>query len=453
MCISPPEKLKMRALRTATAGALLAVAACGSATEGGGGNDGGGAGPSRDEEVAWLRQHAAPISLDPGDADFRDLEPLRQAIGGARVVLLGEASHGDGATFRGRARLIRFLHEQMGFNVLAMENGLYDCHESEQMMAAGADALTALRRCMLPHFPSWGQGEAMMPLWDYVAATRGTPAPLRVSGFDNQFTGTASEEHLVADLEAYLASIGSAAIHSPDWPEFRTMLQAATVEAWYTAPPNAAAQARFFSLLATLVSDAQSAAARTPTREAKLWQREVESIGPQAHNEITYAAAGVWNDATRDHEMGRTLVWLAQEYYPGERIVVIAHSVHAGHDLAGAGYTTHASMGDAVKQAFGAQAYAIAFTAVGGSYGSWWQSPPARDLAPAPPASLEGLVADAVPGDAFLDLRGAPAGGEWLRGSLAARPVNHQYRSAAWPQSFEGFVVVREMTPNPQSGR
>src|SRR4051794_33215908 len=67
------------------------------------------------------------ISID--EADFRDLSPLARAIGDARVVMLGEAGHGDGATFRAKARLVRFLHEQLGFDVLAWESGTWQCDQ------------------------------------------------------------------------------------------------------------------------------------------------------------------------------------------------------------------------------------------------------------------------------------------------------------------------------------
>lgn len=79
-------------------------------------------------QVTWLRQHALKArSLDPSDEDFADLEPQGEAIGDARFVLLGEASHGEGATSLAKGRLLRFLHQRKGFDLPAWEAGFYDC--------------------------------------------------------------------------------------------------------------------------------------------------------------------------------------------------------------------------------------------------------------------------------------------------------------------------------------
>jgi len=73
-------------------------------------------------KTKWLSENAMPIhSIDPNDDDFADLMPLKHILGSARIVMLGEATHGDGATFYAKQRLVRFLHEVMGFNVLAWE--------------------------------------------------------------------------------------------------------------------------------------------------------------------------------------------------------------------------------------------------------------------------------------------------------------------------------------------
>ena len=76
--------------------------------------------------IAWLSRNAIQInSIDPTIAndDFADLKPLKAAIGNSRIVVLGEQSHGDGATFLAKCRLVKFLHQRMGFDVLAWLGG------------------------------------------------------------------------------------------------------------------------------------------------------------------------------------------------------------------------------------------------------------------------------------------------------------------------------------------
>lgn len=56
--------------------------------------------------------------------DHEDLEPLRAWIGDARIVGLGEQTHGTRELRRLHHRLLRFLVEEMGFTVLALESDL-----------------------------------------------------------------------------------------------------------------------------------------------------------------------------------------------------------------------------------------------------------------------------------------------------------------------------------------
>jgi erythromycin esterase-like protein len=50
-----------------------------------------------------------------------DYDPLLDLIGDARVVLLGEASHGTHEFYRERARITRRLIEEKGFGAVAVE--------------------------------------------------------------------------------------------------------------------------------------------------------------------------------------------------------------------------------------------------------------------------------------------------------------------------------------------
>lgn len=69
----------------------------------------------------WVRARAMSVdTLDPS-AGLDDLEPVRELIGDARVVAVGEASHHVREFYLVRHRLLRFLAERCGFTVLAFE--------------------------------------------------------------------------------------------------------------------------------------------------------------------------------------------------------------------------------------------------------------------------------------------------------------------------------------------
>ena len=79
--------------------------------------------PDRDPFADWLEGHAVRLAhLDP-EAPLDDLEPLRDFIGDARVVAVGENSHFIDEFSMLRRRILRFLAERCGFTVLAFEYG------------------------------------------------------------------------------------------------------------------------------------------------------------------------------------------------------------------------------------------------------------------------------------------------------------------------------------------
>jgi erythromycin esterase-like protein len=61
--------------------------------------------------------------------DAADLDPLLERIGGARIVLLGEASHGTHEYYAWREQLTRRLITEKGFGFVAVEGDWPDCFE------------------------------------------------------------------------------------------------------------------------------------------------------------------------------------------------------------------------------------------------------------------------------------------------------------------------------------
>jgi erythromycin esterase len=72
----------------------------------------------------WLRENAHTLrTLDPADDDFSDLAPLRDIVGDARVVAIGESTHRIHEFYQLRHRLTRFLVSELGFTAFVMESG------------------------------------------------------------------------------------------------------------------------------------------------------------------------------------------------------------------------------------------------------------------------------------------------------------------------------------------
>jgi erythromycin esterase len=402
----------------------------------------------------WLAANAHPISLSM-TGDFRDLEPLRAAIGGARVVMLGEQTHGDGTTFLAKARLIAFLHQQMGFDVLAWESGLYDVRGVWRQLLAGQPVLQASRRGI---FGVWTRSEQVLPTFDYVASTLGTARPLEMAGFDNQLTGSLARDSLTAHVLAFARRIGSPVAGDPEWPAAAATLAELAATAHFNTKPSAEAQARLLRLLRALRADA---AARAPgDRDALFWTQALASV--ESFGQMMWAApAGMLrpeDNNPRDAQMAANLVWLANVYYPGRKIIVWAASSHIARETAtlrsprggfpyATGWSVH--MGSGVHRALGSEMYSIGFTAARGT----WGTPGSATAVPAVmPGSLEDHFSRTSFANAFVDFRARRSGGDWLR-DVYARPFGYQELGGDWTRVLDGMVFTRDMIPSTTATR
>jgi erythromycin esterase-like protein len=71
-----------------------------------------------------------PVAVRHGALPLRtpaDLDPVLDRVGAARVVLVGEASHGTHDDYWWRAELTKRLIEEHGFGFVAVEGDWPDC--------------------------------------------------------------------------------------------------------------------------------------------------------------------------------------------------------------------------------------------------------------------------------------------------------------------------------------
>ena len=409
-----------------------------------------------DPRVAWLARSAIPIrSLDPADTDFRDLERLRPALKDVRVVMLGEQNHGDGTTFLAKTRMVRFLHERMGFDVLAFESGLYDCAKAWELLAKGEPGQKAVRRGV---FRIWTESREVQPLIDYIETEARSDHPLELAGVDNQLTGSASTDFLVSDLAAVLSAIDPKLAKGAEWDRVADVIAKAGQSSWEngTAPVPSEEEQRAFAR--TIEQWCAAIAAHDPLPPSRpwsgaFWRRFLTGLRSIAEQEWrTDPNDRIGNPAAftmRDIQMGKNLAWLANERYPKRKIIVWAATFHNARNIrtidAGPKYAKlyagETPMGEEAGKTLGRRLYSIGFIAHEGEFASAF----ARKVEPIPVPSrdsVEDLCARASLDGAFIDFRSAPA---WLRTPMAGSIVSHTEMHADWTRVVDGVVFMRRM--------
>ncbi len=134
-------------------------------------------------KVESLQHHSVVIdSIEPEDTDFSDLMPLKEKIKNARVVVLGEMTHSDGATMKAKTRMVKFLHQEMGFDVLAWEAGFIDCWYLNNGLRANIPLREAKDNLMRG---GWDSSYYIQTLFEYCRNSWQKEFPLEMAGFDH----------------------------------------------------------------------------------------------------------------------------------------------------------------------------------------------------------------------------------------------------------------------------
>lgn len=94
------------------------------------------------------------------------LDDLVERIGEARVVMIGEASHGTSEYYIWRARLTRRLIEERGFSFVGVEGDWPDCYRVNRFVKGYLDAPSHAREALIgfDRWPTW-----MWANWEVVA--------------------------------------------------------------------------------------------------------------------------------------------------------------------------------------------------------------------------------------------------------------------------------------------
>lgn len=401
-----------------------------------------------EERIAWLRDNSIPISTLQPDADPSDLRPLMEAIGTARVVQLGEANHGDGATLLAKTRLIRFLHEEMGFDVLAWESGFFDCREMDAGMRGSEPVADVASRCL---YSTWWKSAEVEPFLEYVRGTWQTPRPLRIVGFDSRVSTEAGrKERLPRFVFDFFDRLDPALISAEERADLTTMSVGLVPADYYYNPGPRHYNRELPRRLVAVIDERGDELRRLYSPAEIAWARQalLSLMNMDRALEAGQGRGAAPDGFSRDTAMGENLVWWLRGPLAGEKVVVWAHNYHVQEGLPGGrDFPSQPFLGPAghhVAKALGEEVYTLGFLSYSGAHGYPGQEPEA--LPGAAPDTMDSMLHATGYPVLFLDLlhRGAD---HWVRGSWYAGFNFYNSFENVWASQYDAIFFIDVQRP------
>lgn len=310
-------------------------------------------------ELKWLQQNTAELKSGEG----YNFSALKKAIGNRRIVALGESTHGSGTYYHLKSELVKFLHQQLGFEVLAMESGLGDTY----LAYANVDTLSGKQLRDFSVFGNFRAREAT-GLFDYIKKQHSTQSPLNYVGYDTQ----ASSDFLINQLKKILADYNKELSDS-----FSTRMYSYQRAYGYSSNQDSVNYLKHRNIF---VETSNAARRYLEDNEAAIMAKHqinntafkvmVRSLAMFAASyNLPYAET--WKGyGLRDSLMAENIKWLLTEVYANKKVIIWAHNGHVEKDSTENGYMK--AMGHFLKEQHLDDYYTIGLFAYSGVAYQFW---------------------------------------------------------------------------------
>ena len=364
-------------------------------------------------------------------------EELDVVVSDKSVVLLGELDHGDGSSFAAKTEVIKYLHEEHGFNVLAFEAGIVNCHRLWELLDENTNVDSLFKRHL---YYVWSEVKETKKLFNYLQAQKQAGTPLTIVGIDPQFSGKDNARTMIDYLIKF---VPEDTLESQLFIDY--CVELVRLSKWLKYPPRHHHRLdedlfmRYTDVLQDIVIEQID-----PTQKA-LWQLFFRNTKVNA--------AIKWekrNDsfARRDKQMFYNLDFWKSKHHKIIVWAANAHIIRQDDDLMGNGDHNELygvrKLGDFVYELYCDQAYSIAIAAGKGETLRWPSKKKRTRLKTHKKGSLEYVLNGK---NTFTDLKSFEK-----RHGLEAYEAQMFYTntkcSAKWSNHFDGVLFLTRMNPS-----
>ncbi|MFI5160303.1 MAG: erythromycin esterase family protein [Sphingobacteriales bacterium] len=391
----------------------------------------------------YVEKNAVPIStIEPDSTNYTDLEPIGNAIGNAKIVMLGEQDHGDAPTFLAKTRLIKYLHERKGFNVLAFESDFFGLNDGWERLPKRELAIDSFLWQNI--FSIWTACKSCTNLFfDYVPSTWKTSSPLTITGFDSQQYLYYSFRHLGKRLDTVLRGFNLPITKRTDYAAAVIPLIDSS-KVWTLKPP--ADISRIDACLHYLQTIRSELA--TVVKADDFWIYVVDNMIQQVESAKIFTITKKLTGNTRDVRMAINLQWLNDVKFKNEKIIVWAadyHTMRPGTNMKEHFFDVDTTMGDVfAKNEKNGKVYSIGFTSYKGEAGRL-NTKPHKVYEPRG-NGFETWI-NQKHDYAFVDFQKFNSQNQNADEYFYMKSLGHLSYFAKWNYVFDGIFFIRNMYP------
>jgi erythromycin esterase len=379
----------------------------------------------------------------------KDLDLLIKEIGDARVVFLGESTHGTHEFYKWRAAITKKLIEEKGFDFIAVEGDWVDSYKVNQFIKGQKqDSLAAIE--LLKQYDRWPSSMwANYETAEFVQWLNGynqNVANKNKIGFYGldvySFWEWTGQDLLIKDA----ALINAVKQVNKSFASYDNDALKYTDAVRKTNANYSAATQNLWNIVQKTIEQEPEDENRFVLQQQALLALDGERYFRTMVNDKVQS----WN--IRDGHMAEVTKRLLNFYGSSSKAIIWVHNGHAGDahysQMAGAGYT---STGEILKKEMGNnKVFSIGFGTNKGSVlaGYYWNAPLQKmEVPPARAGSWENILHELNPDNKIIlssGLKNNKALNQWIafRSIGAAYSNDAIYGTAIMPQRFNAFVYI-----------